>query len=143
MRRPEPAYHKSAYIYEFYNTLSNLPFIFIGLARLAESNNSNNITNKLYLAMVFCGVCSGIHHAVNFRGSIILDYIPIVYSLIYLTNMGLWYKINPISVGLATLALFILFLDHIVQLMPVPWGHVMWHVCAAYAMDSCYQSLKK
>lgn len=139
MRRQEQPYNKSKYIYEYYNTLSNLPFIFIGLARLYYDNNSHT---QLYKAMVFCGICSGIHHAVNFRGSIILDYIPIVYSLLYLTSNNLWNKINPVSVGLATLALFILFLDHIVQLMPVPWGHVMWHVCAAYAMDSCYQSLK-
>lgn len=138
-RRLEPAYNVSPYFYEYYNSLSNLPFIFIGLARLYFG--VNDLTTQLYKYMILCGICSGIHHMFHFRGSLILDYVPIVLSLRYLYIHNLFTQIHPVSMGLAALALFILFLDHIIQLMPVPWGHVMWHVCAAYAMDSCYHSL--
>lgn len=139
-RRLEQPYSHVNYIFEYYNTISNLPFILIGLSRLYTGVNDK--VWYLYMYLTFCGICSGIHHAVKFPGSIILDYIPITASVWYLYSNDLFSEIGVVSKGLAGLALFVLYVDHVWQLMPVPWGHVMWHICAAYAADSCYQSIE-
>ncbi len=130
---------------ELWNTVSNLPFVILGLIRLASVDHPDG--KRLYALFVAIGVCSGLHHACppGWRcSSLVLDYIPIVASLYYgafivpLVNVASWVKV--------ALALIVLLVDHLSPfwfeigrpLVPVPFGHAFWHVLAALAIDSAY-----
>lgn len=136
LRRTEKYYAKSNHIAEWYNTISNLGFIILGMIRIYEYGWSAE-----YALFTLAGICSGIHHATTQRWTIILDWIPIMWSLmiiinnhyLWLISLGTWFQI--------LCALFILIDDHIMQTMHVPWGHVMWHVLASFAIDSMYQEV--
>ena len=90
-RKRESSYSQSAYICEFWNALSNLPFIIIGLLRFYDEQL------MIYLLFASIGVGSFIHHAMNPNSSwlvpfkslfkeptLIIDYIPIITFSIYL-----------------------------------------------------------
>ena len=143
-RKRETFYANSPYIAEFYNTLSNLPFIIFGLSRLLFSNVEDPY---LWYFLISFGVCSGIHHCFVFRGSIIVDYIPIVLANMYIYVYYLYYLDINDFVHLI-LPLFILITDHLGPIMPVPWGHVCWHLlasCTIYNIfvkfDGCYKKM--
>ena len=123
---------------EKWNTISNLPFIVIGLCRLKQWEDDEDMM-MLYYFYLMAGVCSGIHHALSFRGSLILDWIPILFSIGLWVYYELWSYISWGTWVQVALALAILLTDHLVQLVPVPWGHVMWHIAAAQSIDSAYQ----
>lgn len=137
-RRLEPFFQISNYIAEFWNTISNIPFIMIGLLRLYEGT----VLPEFYITMVFIGIGSGIHHATTPKWTVIIDWIPILislcmiyyYNMIYIISFAVWFEI--------ILAGLILYADHIHHLMPVPWGHVCWHLLASFAIDSAYQSVE-
>lgn len=145
MRRPEPQYAVWRRIAEFWNTVSNLPFVLIGLARLGCSDLSEE-GSTLYSLYVAAGLCSAFHHACPFawRWTLAVDMMPIGLSLWFFTGhpellcavtLVSWFKVN--------LALLAGLLDHAVQLVPVPWGHVGWHILAALAMDAVYQDMEQ
>ena len=75
----EASFWCSTMIAEFWNTISNFPFIIIGLIRLTESLDEPLWT--LYVLFVLAGVASAIHHATETKWTIILDWIPIALSL--------------------------------------------------------------
>jgi len=137
-RRPEP-YLGQGPFQEHWNTVSNVPFLVIGLLRLWSPLGQEKTLRQLYVFYVLAGVCSGIHHAIDFPGSIVLDWMPISYSLL------LWYRYDVVFyLSAATwaqlgLALGILLVDHLGPVVPVPWGHVLWHITAALAVDAAYQ----
>lgn len=137
-RRLEEFFQVSNYIAEFWNTVSNIPFIMIGLLRLYEGA----VLTEFYYCMVLVGIASGIHHATTPKWTIVIDWIPILLSV------GMVYSYGMISMISATiwfelfLAGLILYADHIHQLMPVPWGHVCWHLLASLAIDSAYQNIE-
>lgn len=133
---------------EFWNTISNLPFVIIGLMRLTQYRHPE--AKLLYILFVAIGVCSGLHHACppGFRHlSLILDYIPIVASLYHgwfiipFVSQVTWFKVG--------LALLVLVIDHLSPfltrsgkpLVDVPFGHVFWHILAAFAVDSAYSEV--
>lgn len=138
MRRLEPFFQVSNYIAEFWNTISNLPFIIIGLLRLYEGT----ILTDFYWMMVITGIASSIHHATTPKWTIVIDWIPIVLSIIMLYFQGVIIFISLTAWFELFLSMVLLYADHIHHLMPVPWGHVCWHLLASLAIDSAYQSIE-
>lgn len=135
-RKLEPQFTHTKWIAEFWNTVSNLPFILLGLIRL-----QNETQLKLhYQLMIFTGICSAIHHATTQKWTLVIDWIPIAGSILlnlnYLSFMGL-----PEALILL-MALIWLLTDHVVTPMPPPWGHVVWHIMAAYSIDIFYQKIE-
>ena len=90
--------------------------------------------------MIFTGICSAIHHATTQKWTLVIDWIPIAGSILlnlnYLSFMGL-----PEALILL-MALIWLLTDHVVTPMPPPWGHVVWHIMAAYSIDIFYQKIE-
>jgi hypothetical protein len=142
-RKHEQHYSNNKYICEYYNTISNLIFIILGIIRLCQTNvqNFNEIFN-LYLLFILAGICSGFHHMFNFKWTIIIDWIPITLSIIYLlVNHQLISLINYASWFKLILAFSILFIDNMTRLIHVPWGHVFWHILAGLSIDSVYNDI--
>lgn len=151
-RKPElPFYGRHEWIAEYWNSLSNIPFIVIGLLRWqvialddGPGSYEKNIVAVLYLLYTLAGVCSLIHHAIRWRWSIVIDWIPIAASIGYILvhRDVLFHHMHfIISVLDIAFALFILIVDHVRTIIPVPWGHVMWHIVAAFVLDSVYQTM--
>lgn len=148
-RKHETHYTHTEYIAEFWNTLSNLPFIIIGFIRLIEITLYQNDAMKniqhmiiLYSLFVAAGFCSGIHHTLLSKWTIILDWIPIASSLIYLFYyIDLLVQISPTCWFEMIIAIGMLFADHVFQYVTPPWGHVFWHIIASFAMDNAYQNM--
>lgn len=144
-RRIEHPYQYSFYIAEFWNTVSNLPFIILGLFRfyeLAAMNHENRSLQLAYVLLAFAGIASGIHHAVNIgykKWTIFLDWIPILLSLLLIYSQGFIFSV--VSWLKIIFAISVLLVDHFLGLVPVPWGHVFWHILAAFAVDNAYQDV--
>jgi hypothetical protein len=158
-----PLYGRCHYIAEYWNTLSNLPFIVIGSLRLGQlaaifviylisrtdpliiPQNQKQLEQifNLYFLYMCAGICSAFHHAHHKRWTIVIDWIPIASSLILL--IGFWPAllsyITVTSWCKLVFAMCILINDHIITTIPVPFGHVMWHIVASFAIDSAYQDM--
>ena len=134
-RKLEPFFTVTPWIAEFFNTISNLPFILIGLFRLYEGVE---FTWFLYAFMILIGICSGVHHATTPKWTIVIDWVPIVISMGTFCYFDMWPLVSYTSLLQWNIALLLLFVDHFWTIMPVPWGHVCWHLVAALAMDSIY-----
>ena len=137
-RRTELYYTHSKYIAEFWNTISNIPFIIIGLLRLYEGTN----LTLLYQLMIAAGICSAIHHATIHKYTIIVDWIPIVTSSVLIWQMNLLPMISLTCYFELFLAFLVLFADHVYKLVPNHWGHTFWHLLIALSIDNAYQSIK-
>jgi hypothetical protein len=150
---------------EFWNSLSNLPFIFIGLLRVffddfGNSSNDDQFFTLYYSIYTCIGIGSFIHHATNPQHpwilrikrrfpkihdpTLIIDYIPIV----TFTICVLWFESFTVFSRLQWATWFKICLslgvginDHIVTTIPVPWGHSFWHVLAAFTVDGILQDL--
>lgn len=145
-RKLEPAFRVSPWIAEFYNTLSNLPFILIGLWRLHELDCSDDDVLcqqvfLLYALYVACGVCSAIHHASTPKWTIVIDWFPIAVSILLVLKFNFLSYFGFVSWFKVSLAGVMLFNDHVYTTINVPWGHCVWHVLAAFAIDACYQDV--
>ena len=138
-RRLEPQI-RGGYFAEKWNTLSNFLFVVIGLCRIYQWHEEYDFADVMILYTLFslAGVCSGIHHAFHFRYSIVLDWIPISTSLIFCGYYQVWRFVSLGSWVQIFTALGILFNDHVFQTIMPPWGHVMWHITAAMAIDHAY-----
>jgi len=140
-RKLEKFYQVSGYIAEFWNTISNLPFIVIGLLRLSQT--SSNEVEILYILYVFAGIASAIHHATPWKWTILIDWIPISLSgLLILYHYQMFSYFTSVTLFKLSLAFFVLITDHVYTKIPVPWGHVCWHLLASLAIDSAYQDVK-
>ena len=142
-RKLESSYSHTKYIHEFWNTISNLVFVIIGIIRLydAEIYEQEDLFN-LYVLYTMAGFCSGIHHATHYKMTIIIDWIPISGSIIYICyNYYLLHYISLVSWIKIITALFVLMTDHVCTPVNVPWGHVFWHVFAGFAIDSAYTDI--
>ena len=137
-RKRETLFRIVPFIAEFWNTISNLPFILIGFCRLWEGTS----LTLLYSLMICMGVCSGIHHAIRSRWLLILDWIPIIITKGVILQHSYWLHISWTSYLLGSIATVVLVIDHVYTPIPVPWGHVFWHVLAAFALDNAYQSIE-
>ncbi len=138
-RKLEPFFTITNYIAEFWNTISNIPFVIIGLLRLIEGTS----LQKEYQLIVLAGIASAIHHATTPKWTIIIDWIPITWSGWHIWQEGYITYISQTALFEIFLAIFILATDHIYTYIPVPWGHVFWHVLAAFAIDCAYQSIEQ
>lgn len=141
----EKNYAVTPYISEFFCTITNVPFIIVGLYNLYYLSPTDfEIMHTLYWLMVFAGIASGIHHAFIFRGSIILDWIPIASSillLVYNFNFKILTFVTFTSWIKFTIALAILLSDHLCTPLKVPIGHCAWHLAACWAVNSMYRDL--
>lgn len=135
-RRFEPLFATSPWVAEFWNTVSNAPFVIIGLLRLAYGTRI-----PLMYAMYTCtGVASAIHHATVPAWTVVIDWVPISASILLAFHTKVWVYTSLVSCVKCILAFSILATDHLRrELIPPPWGHVMWHIVAALAVDSVYQ----
>ena len=134
-RVPEAHYTHSRYVAEWWNTLSNLPFVAIGLARLYAGTP----LVLLYTLFTAAGVCSAFHHARPDHWTLVVDWVPIALSAVVCTWNGVVWAASSATLFKVALAFAVLVCDNTFAWpMPVPWGHVMWHVLAAYSIDSVY-----
>ncbi len=147
-RKTEAFYAVSPWIAEFWNTVSNLPFVVIGVMRVLSLSHAaeGDVAFVRYLYAIFCcaGLASAFHHGVRIRWSIVVDWIPISCSIVLLCSYSsgaLLGLIDAVSWFKFCLALGVLLVDHVSPRMPVPWGHAVWHVLIAFAIDSAYQSI--
>lgn len=143
-RKLEPFFKVTHYIAEFWNTISNFPFIIIGLLRLWEQYpGKEEFVDTAYQILILIGIGSSIHHATTPKWTIIVDWIPIVIGLYYIYSLELIQYISAavyFEVGLAT---SVLIIDHTTNLIPVPWAHTFWHLLITLAFDSFLQSVEK
>lgn len=145
-RKLEQFHTHTPWIAEFWNTVSNLPFILIGIIRLETQSKDPKWFNSCplqlqYQLMIFTGICSAIHHATTQKWTIIVDWIPIAFSILLNLNYLSYAELPEILILLV--ALIWLLIDHVVTPMPVPWGHVVWHIMAAYSVDAFYQKIER
>lgn len=143
-RKLEPAFQVTPWIAEFYNTLSNLPFLLIGLWRYNELALLDETVlveqlRFLYALYIACGVCSAIHHATTPRWTILIDWIPISTSILLILKFHFVVYFGVVSWFKLGLAMAMLVNDHVYTTVNVPWGHCFWHVLAAFSIDACYQ----
>jgi len=143
-RKHEAHYKTTRFICEFWNTISNLVFVVIGFMRLADEDLYLYYDELvvLYTLFTLAGFCSGIHHALNFKYTIFIDWLPIASSIMYLLyNNHLLEYITLVSWFKIVLAFVVLTTDHIWTPINVPWGHVFWHILIGFAIDSAYQDI--
>ena len=136
-RENEQFYNVTPHIAEFWNTLTNLPFILIGLYNILFYSLNLNLTIA-YLLLIACGIGSGIHHASPHEWTLIIDWVPILSSIGFVLWSGIIYSISFISIMYTILAFSVLLTDHIFTPIPVPWGHCLWHILAAVTVNSIY-----
>jgi hypothetical protein len=143
-RNPETKYLKSIYICEWWNTISNLPFFVIPLLRFWETNLLISEIQLAYLLMFLAGIFSGIHHALDYpKFTLWLDFFPIFGSGILILHYGWIWFLDSTTWFKLCLAFLSLVVDHTICLIPVPWGHVLWHFLVCFAVDDVYQDVLK
>ncbi len=142
-RRPEvPPFGVVPFINEFWNTLSNAPFIIIALLRLSEEPFIPMV-HDAYFYLILIGIGSSVHHATTPKWTIIIDWIPILWALYFSVTSGLWQAWSWCVLFELGLAFSVLVVDHTTTLIPVPWGHVFWHVLAAFAIEAFLQNAER
>jgi hypothetical protein len=127
-------------IEEPFNTISNAAFGVLGLIGYMESQDE---IATLYAWMLAACFCSGIHHASPRwmrRGTLVLDWVPIAVSLVLNWQYDTLKYLTPSTIFKATVSFAFLFND-LVDVIPVPWGHVTWHFLAAFTVDSHYREM--
>lgn len=123
--------------------MSNAGLGVFGLAGVVE-NWGNPRLCTLYLWMLAACVCSATHHAVRTgtvrRLTLVLDLAPILVSVVLNLAYGTLAYWTPTTAFMAlTAAAFLL--NDLVDYVPVPWGHVMWHVSVSSAVAYHYREL--
>ena len=151
-RKLEPdLWSHSPYIAEFWNTVSNVLFIALGLLRYWECRNHMIASERgyamprLWLMFALSGLCSAFHHSQRITGTIVIDWVPIVAQGAYVAK---WHPhllrwVSPASWFGTALAFAILAVDHVYVLLPPPWGHSKWHIAAAYAFSAVYVDMSR
>lgn len=142
-RVEEKEYTHSPRVREWFCTWSNVPFTLIATLRLLNgfSGDLTGLLTVLYGLLAAAGVCSAIHHGTPGHATLVIDWLPIATSLTIVFWNGLLAYAQWSTVAMALFTLAWLLLDHIRPVTPAPWGHVLWHVSAAWAADSLYQDL--
>lgn len=136
-RKNEKFYSVTHYIAEFWNTLTNLPFIIFGLYSLFNYELDWTLTIA-YSLLVGCGVGSAIHHGSHEDWTTVIDWVPILCSIGFVLWSGIIYSMSFLTFSRTISAFIVLLLDHIYTPLPVPWGHCAWHILAAIAVNSLY-----
>lgn len=131
------SYRGKIHTNELWSTISNLPFVVIGMFRLWSYQDQEDLM-LLYFFYIAVGICGGIHHAVRVRGSIILNWIPILISLGLCSYYKVWKTVTMGTWAQVGFSVVIFQADNFFQVVPVPWGCVMWHIASALSIDSAY-----
>ena len=119
----EPYYTHSAYIAEFFCTLSNL-----GLLVVAWMHRDSEV--------LFAAVCSILSHAIPLQRLHDADILGVV-----VIGMKVWrnrHMMNTATVGIGAGALCINLVDY---MLASPISHVVWHCAAAYALHQFLQQI--
>lgn len=116
-------------------TLSNLPFLVIGLLRLYTLGWDQ----VFYWILVASGLCSAYHHASPHSWTIVIDWLPISCGILLGLYEGIIWSASWVTLFKLLSAFGCLFADHFWTPIPVPWGHSMWHLLAAYGMDDLFR----
>lgn len=136
-RKRECLYTHSNNIAEWWNTISNIPFIVFGI--MGVMSVSTNDLTILYILMIAAGFASGIHHAMNYYWTILLDWFPITLSIMFWIQFNVFSALTMTTWFMLLLSFTVLLNDHVVTTVPVPWGHVMWHVFISFSVVSAYK----
>jgi hypothetical protein len=143
-RKHEAHYNISSYICEFWNTISNLVFIIIGIIRLQDEDLQLYYPELVILYSLFtmAGFCSGLHHMLNFKYTIFIDWLPIASSIVYLIYHSYLLEYFTLVSWLKIIFAFVVLVsDHAYTIINVPWGHVFWHILIGFAIDGAYQDV--
>ena len=99
-----------------------------------------NYNHQLFYWLFTCaGVCSAYHHSSPHSWTIVIDWLPISISILLGLYEGIFWTVQPVTLFKVSFAFSVLLADHWWTPTPVPWGHVMWHLLAAYSFDEVYQ----
>ena len=147
------------------NTLSNIGFIVLGIVGVVSSGTPLLLSQTwetfklietqlkdfatlthLNLLLIACGVCSAFHHACRptwKHCTILVDWLPIACSLTVACydHPHLLAHVSASSWVLVSIAFAFLISDHVCTPLPVPYGHVLWHLCAAFALGRAYEDM--
>ena len=116
----------------------------MGALRLLEQYPGKCLEVELaYQLMIVIGFASAIHHASTPKWTIVIDWIPIVLCMMYIVATQTWSLVTMPVLFQMALAIAVLVTDHTTCLIPVPWGHVMWHLQACFAIDCFWQNVEK
>jgi hypothetical protein len=115
-------------------------------------NNPDRLENfirvmiRLWVLMIVSGACSAFHHATDpytMKWTIIIDWIPILSTIVYIIFYHP-YLVKCISMTTCVaigFSLAFLGVDHVYTPVPVPWGHVTWHLLAACSISMAYNDM--
>ena len=145
----EEFYKVTPFIAEFWKTISNLPFVILGLYHLISFSLNTNL-KVVYSLLIIAGFFSAFHHATNYKcalcsreitWTLIIDWVPILSSIIYIiiTKMINYFSFYSwIFIGVSVLWLLI---DN--AFAPFKhWGHCIWHILIAFAISNAYTDYK-
>ena len=133
----KPLFQHSRYVAESYCFWSNAPFLLISTTRIIDGYSI-----QLSAYMLCIGICSAWHHAHGARWSVYVDWLPIV-ALLWQVWRHQWWMFWSFTTWLkVVLTLGVGFNDHVFTTAPVPWGHVLWHVMAAFTMDAAFSEIE-
>ena len=137
MRQMEDFYNISPYIAEFWNTLTNLPFILFGSYHIIFTELHFNTFNT-YILLIMAGIASAYHHATPNPSTIIIDYIPIILSIAYILYNSMVYHFSYFSWILLVVSIGVLIYDN--KFRPFGFkGHCVWHFLIAITTNNAYQ----
>jgi hypothetical protein len=152
-RKPEPdLYSYSVYVAEWWNTWSNALFVVIGVLRYRAACRQRAARKRprdryalptLWAFYAAAGFCSAFHHSQDRPWTILIDWVPIAGSILFVlrSHRPLLRWVSPASYAGLAFAVLFLAVDHAWTVLPPPWGHVLWHVSAAYSIAAAYQDM--
>ena len=142
----EEFYKVTPFIAEFWKTVSNIPFIFLGIYHLILYSLDTNL-QIVYSLLIVAGFSSGFHHATNYKcvlcskeitWTLIIDWIPILLSILYIITTKMIVSFTAISWIYIGFSILWLIIDNI--FVPFAhWGHCIWHILIAFAISNAYQ----
>ena len=138
-REREKFYQVTPYIAEFWNTISNILLILVGVYRLFTQDMSL-LSQQLYTLMILCGFCSGIHHATPQDWTIVIDWIPIASSIYIVFMNNVIFYMDTYTIVVTAIVITWFLSDQFLHLTDPRIGHSLWHIGAAFALDAIYQS---
>lgn len=145
----EEFYKVSPFIAEFWKTISNLPFVILGLYHLILYSLNVNL-KVVYSLLIIAGFSSAFHHATNYKcalcskeitWTLIIDWIPILTSVIYIVITKMFNSFTTSSWIFIAVSILWLFIDNIFAPFK-HWGHCVWHILIAFAISNAYEDYK-
>ncbi len=133
-RRQEPPYANTIYAREFHNTLCTLPFVIVGVLRIATSMWNGTAIVDAYVLMVLLGFIMMWNHAV-FVDDLLFEYVPMAIFVYTTATSGMYSEMSLVSLWYFLLAAMVLAIDYICDL---GFLHSVWHILIATAFDVAF-----